>query len=257
MIETIKILVPEKTEELEYLLKIIDKCGGKIVFETYAGNNPGVCFYDKEQGQKLFRVGELNIGFNLIKIKTRQTVIKPRLTVLSDKFGEYLQVNWPTTSYYQFNLKQVYRRLSGHIKTLDHTGIDINPKLMAPGQFERLVNTVASSSYLVSHPENENWLFVIPRAKKIGPLLEIVGDAKYDYPEIHVDIQTDLTPKKVIEMFPPPYGYYDPNPKTGDYCVSVFVYTGWNDTSLRVDVRFFVPNFKWKEWLVKEGKRII
>ncbi|MFA6602979.1 MAG: hypothetical protein WCT01_04220 [Candidatus Shapirobacteria bacterium] len=267
MVKVIKIVVPETTEKLEYLQKILVDCAIKpnnradkptIVFETQKDVlNPTVSFDDEEKDSDQFWVGKMEVGFNLKKTDKKEIKSTgPELDILEDKFGQYLKVKWPNTSYYQLNFDLLYQRLRGHIVSLDHAGINIHPKIIEFGEFDRLINKLAKSSEVITYPTNDNWYFVVPEARETGPYFELVGDFKYKYPELQIDIQTDLTPKKVIEMFPQPYGYYDSNPKTGDYCVSVFMYTGWNDTSLRVDIRFKVDKPNWKERFVREGKRV-
>jgi hypothetical protein len=263
MIDTIKILIPRGTEKFEHFQKITDEWGGnvgdkgkpEIVFDTYLNDNPSVCFCDEKQGQNLFNVGKLEMGFNLPKKeKLSQPMAKPKVVVLSDKVGDYLHVKWPSFGYYQMNFEQLYQRLRGHIKALDHMGVNISPKLVAQEKYESLIDGLAKSSLLMSSPENEKWVFVVP--DKNGPMFELVGDFNYNYPEIQIDIQTDLTAEEIFKMFPPPYGYHDKNIKFIDYCVRVFVYTGWRDVSLRIDIRYLIPNFSHREWLMKNGRRL-
>lgn len=267
MIKVIKVVIPEETEKLEYFQTMIKDCQDKffnrnnkpaIIFETQKDIlNPTVCFIDEEKGYDQFWVGQMEVGFDLTKPNKKEAkTIRPELDILEDSFGRYLKVKWPNISYYQLNFEILYQRLKGHIVSLDHAGINIHPKIMKPGEFNRLIKKLAKSSELVSYPTNNNWYFVVPEERETATYFELVGDFKYKYPELQIDIQTDLTPNQVIEMFPKPYGYYDANPKTGDYCVSVFVYTGWIYTSLRVDIRFKVDKPNWKEWFIKEGKRI-
>ncbi len=268
MIKSVRTVIPEGTEKLEYFRKIIEDCETKfsnrankprVVFEIRPNLlNPFVSFDDDQAESDLFRVGKMEIGFNL-KVSDNKEVEEagPELDILEDNHGQYLKVRWPNSSYYQLNFELLYKRLRGHIISLDHAGININPKIIKPGEFDRLINKLAKSSELVVHPANTNWYFIVPELKETGPYFELVGDFKHKYPELQIDIQTNLSPKEVIEMFPPPYGYYDANPKTGDYCVSVFIYTGWQDTSLRVDIRFKVDKPNWKEWFIREGKRIL
>ena len=91
---------------------------------------------------------------------------------------------------------------------------------------------------------------------KRDPKFEFIYNFAYSYPEIQLDIQTNLSPKETLVLFPPPYGYYDSNTKTGDYCSTVFIYTGWKNVSLRIDLRFYVQNFSTVDWLLSKGSRV-
>ena len=269
MLKKIQILIPEETNKRKYFDEFLDEWGEienrgkgipKIEFNKSKGNDPKVIFCDDSISQKHFDVGKMELGINITAKESKKELrLQPKVEVLSDTNGGYLLVKWPNNSYYQMDLEQLYQRLHGHIKWLDHVGINVNPLLMGKDKYNNLLSSLAKSTFLIASPVNNKWIFVVPKAKEIGQLFELVGDFKFNYPEIQIDIQTDLSAKEVINMFPLPYGYHDPDPVREDYCVRIFIYTGWKNTSLRVDIRFQLadPNWKWKEWLLEEGKRII
>lgn len=263
MVKKIKIGLPKYTYKGEFLERFLVNPGTldqtpEIEFGKIKKNNPVISFINGGT-EKKFNIGEMELGFNL-KIKEDPVfLVQPVVEELNDKEGKYLLVKWPKANYYQMDLEQLFTRLNGHIKWLDHVGVNIYKPLMKGNEFDELIKILAKSTKLIASPVNKNWLFVVPEGQKIGPLFEIVGDFKFPYPEIQIDIQTDLSAKEVIKMFPKPYGYYDPDPILEDYCVRVFVYTGWKNTSLRIDIRFQIadPNWRWKEWLIREGNRVI
>jgi hypothetical protein len=191
----------------------------------------------------------------------------PSILVKSDHGGEYLEVKWPFATYDQLNFKQLYERIADQVISLDHVGVNINSRLLSKIEYEKLKKIVSESSCLCDHPSQKEWPFIIPASPeerqqgintgvKRDPKFELVYGFAYPYPEIQLDIQTKLSPKETLALFPPPYGYSNSDPVTGDYCSSVFIYTGWQNVSLRIDLRFYVPNFSHTDWLITEGSRV-
>ena len=186
----------------------------------------------------------------------------------SDALGDYLQVAWPFATYNQLNFQQLYDRVSNKIAFLDHVGVNMNPRLLSKAKYAKMKKMIASASCLYDYPFGKEWPFIIPASKKEqeegiktrikrDPKFEFVYDFEYLYPEIQLDIQTILSPKETLAIFPPPYGFNDPNPITGDYCSSIFIYTGWKNVSLRIDLRFNIPNANSTDWLINYGKKTI
>jgi len=287
VIENIEIIIPEKTIELDYLLKMLAMCNNAkvldnssvqatsdqrlkptITFVAKTAADPSFSFTGSGLEEECFYVGKLPIGFNQSKLETSlPNAKKPLITVKSDDTGEYLQVKWPFATYNQLSLKQLYTRTLEKLVSLDHVGVSINPRLLPNARYEKLKRMVAGSSYLCDYPSGKEWPFIIPASLaeqqqeiKVGvkrdPKFEFIYDFAYSYPEIQLDIQTNLSPKETLALFPPPYGYYDPNPETGDYCSSVFIYTGWRNASLRIDLRFYIPGFSSTDWLLSKGSRV-
>lgn len=287
IINNIEIVIPEKTIEFEYLLKILAMCNNTKIFDksltqatsdhnlkptiTFVAKptkDPFISFTGSGLEKECFYVGKLPISFNLNNSTTDpDNIKKPIIFIKSDSIGEYLQVNWPFTIYNQLNFKQLYSRVADKIVSLDHAGLHINSRLLLKARYKKMKKIVAGSSYLCEYPTGEEWPFIIPassteqqRGIKIGvkrdPKFEFIYNFKYFYPEIQLDIQTSLSQKETLTLFPSPYGYYDPNSKTGDYCSSVFIYTGWANVSLRIDLRFYIPDFNSTDWLLSNGSRV-
>lgn len=287
-INDIKISIPENTVELKYLQKILTMCEnvtviGKhsiqassdkelkptITFVTETVSDPSVSFITNTRSEKeSFWIDKLPIGFNLKRTSVdSKTSEKPQITKMSDGIGDYLQVSRPEATYSQLNFKQLYGRIIHKVISIDHVGININPHLLSKEKYEKIKKMVAERTFLSDYPYGKEWSFVIPtslveRRQKIktgvkrDPKFEFFYNFNCFYPEIQLDIQTNLSPKEVLGLFPQPYGYYDPTPLTGDYCSSVFIYTGWPNVSLRIDLRFYIPNFSHTDFLIKNGSRI-
>jgi len=288
VIDNIEITIPAKTIEFDYFLKILAMASNiKVVnkslvkatsdhnlkptltFVVKPTDDPSFSFTGHNLEKDCFSVGKLPICFNFNKpIIGSVNSKKPIIFVKSDNTGEYLQVKWPFATYTQLNFQQLYNRVVDKVVSLDHIGVNINPRLLPKARYEKMKKITAGSSCLYRYPTKQEWPFIVPASLseqqekiktgiKRDPKFEFVYNFSYPYPEIQLDLQTSLPPKETLALFPPPYGYYDPDPKTGDYCSSVFVYTGWANVSLRIDLRFYIPNFSSTDWLLSKGSRII
>jgi hypothetical protein len=266
VIDDIKIAIPEKTIDVEYLLKILAACNysnrklkPSITFVTKPVVDPSFSFTGFDLKPECFYVGKLPLMFNMEAPKVNSGKrIKPSIIIKKDTVGEYLKVKYPFATYDQLNLKQLFERVGDKIISLDHVGVNINPRLLPKSRYEKMKQIVARSSYLCDFPEKE-WPFIIPTFSgkpHQGPKLELVYDFVYPYPEIQLDIQTNLSRKETLALFPLPYGYHDLTPITGDYCVNIFIYAGWANVSLRIDLRWASNNFNLTNWLLDHGSRV-
>jgi hypothetical protein len=287
-INDIQISVPANTVELEYFKKILEMCKNvsivdensikissskklkpTISFVTETINNPSVSFITNTHLEKeSFWVDKLPVGFNLKKTSLNSKISeKPIVANTSDSIGDYLKVKWSNATYSQLNFKQLYNRITNKLLYVDHVGININPRLLSKEKYEKMKKMVADRTYLSDYPYGREWPFIIPtslaeRKHKVetginrDPKFEFVYDFAYPYPEIQLDIQTSLPPKDILGLFPQPYGYYDETPITGDYCSSVFIYTGWANVSLRIDLRFYITAKNLTDSLLNEGQRV-
>lgn len=275
MIKNLNILMPENTIGLNGLLNLFDlegKCHTQYFPQVNANvtnnSDPAIQVLSDSVIKEKYSVGNLKVSINNeIPIQEDIDYKKPKLKKLSDKYGDYLKVDWGFGVYHQLTFEELVRRLKSHIIGIEHIGIEINENLLQKEKYLKLKKTLASESFMYDFPFNKEWPFIIPVTKdefskdKITnedrfPKFELVYDFKYNYPEIHIDLQTDLPAKEILKLFPSPYGYYDDNPIEGDYCVSVFIYTGWRSVSLRVDIRFYIPEFNLTEFLIKKGARV-
>lgn len=287
-IDDIRISIPENTIELDFFQKILGVCKNSTVtdkdsiqissnkklkpivtFATETVSDPSISFNTNTYLEnECFWVGKLPVGFNLGKTSLNsETSKKPLVTNMHDNIGNYLEVKWPNATYSQLSFKQLYYRIKNKLLYVDHIGININPHLLSKEKYKKMKRMIADRTYLSDFPYGREWPFIIPtsseeRKQKIkngikrDPKFELVYDFVYPYPEIQLDIQTTLAPKEVLSLFPQPYGYYDSTPITGDYCSSVFIYTGWSNVSLRVDLRFNVTAKNLTDTLISEGRRV-
>ncbi len=286
-IENIEVALPKKTQDLKYLLKILKMCNNikihsnsliqttlnkkfkpTITFTTKATKDPMLSFTGPKLDKESFNVGKLPIIINSDYQETNSKATeKPSIITKSDKIGKYLQVKWPFATYNQLNFKQLFNRITTKVTSLDHVGVNINSRFLSKSRYKKMKKIIANSSCFYDFPHKKEWPFILPaslleqqKGIKLGikrdPKFEFVYNFAYPYPEIQLDIQTNLSPKKVLALFPPPYGYYDPTPKTANCCSSVFIYTGWANVSLRIDLRFYTPNYNWTDWLINTGKRV-
>jgi len=285
-IQNLEITIPEKTVELEYFFKIMGMCSNTKIkspalIEATSNpellpttslaikptNDPAISFQGKELGNDKYFIGKLPIGFNLTNENSAINLKKPKITIKADAVGDYSKIEWPYATYTQLSFKQLFERINNKVTGLDHFGIHINSKLLPSDRYEELKKQVAQSAYLIDYPHGYEWPFIMPASVeeqqngiKAGmtrdPKFEFIYNYKFRYPEIQLDLQLNIHPKEVLALFPKPYGYYDPDPVNGDYCSTVYIYTGWNNVSLRFDLRFYIPNFSSTDWLIENGKRI-
>lgn len=277
LINNIEVAIPDQTVELESLLKILSIVQSnsnktlkpQISFVTKRINSPTLSFVGKGLQQECFYVEKLPISFNsALPTYSYPDHKKPLIQIKTDSGGEYLKVQYPFATYSQLNFKQLFNRVSDKIVFLDHVGVNINPRLMSKTRYEKMKKIVSHSSCLYDYPFGKEWPFIVPATvqeqgqKTIeaginrNPKFEFVYDFEYLYPEIQLDIHTNLTPKETLARFPKPCGYYDSTPVTGDYCVNVFIYTGWAGVSLRIDLSWTRPNFDLTDCLINEGLRV-
>lgn len=279
LIDNIEVAIPEQTVEFESLLKILaiarsnpnKQLKPQISLVTKKINNPALNFTGKDLKKERFYVEKMPIGFNETrKTSSYQKQKPPLIQVKTDQWGEYLQVKYPFatyTTYSQFNFKQLFDRVGNKIVALDHVGVNINPRLMPKSKYEKMKKIVSRASWLCDYPFEKEWPFIIPATAKEqeqktiktgvnrNPKFEFAYDFKYPYPEIQLDIQTNLSPKETLARFPKSLGYYDSTPVIGDYCVNVFIYTGWAGVSLRIDLRWR-SNINLTDQLITQGLRV-
>ena len=276
LINNIEIAIPDQTVELESLLKILAAAQSnpnkqlkpQIYFVTKKINSPTLSFSGEDLQKECFYVEKLPIGFNAAPFADNYPDSKkPLIQIKTDREDEYLRVKYPFATYSQLNFKQLFDRVGDKIVSLDHAGVNINPRLMPKTRYEKMKKIVSHSSFLYDYPFGKEWPFIVPAtAKEQGqktiktginrnPKFEFVYDFEYPYPEIQLDIQTDLSPKETLARFPKPLGYYDSTPVTGDYCVNIFIYTGWAGVSLRIDLRWR-SNLNLTDQLISQGSRV-
>jgi hypothetical protein len=53
-------------------------------------------------------------------------------------------------------------RLAGHVRRVDHTGVNVPASAISPEQWRNLVYAIASVSTMYRYPTGEEWPFVLP-----------------------------------------------------------------------------------------------
>jgi hypothetical protein len=165
---------------------------------------------------------------------------------------------------------ELTRRLAGHVRRVDHTGVNLPACATPPESWQALVHGLAATSTMYRYPTGEEWPFVLPSTQDevlgdIGdfmvgrePRFELVHDQWVTQTLWQFALWTDLTRAELERLFPEPEGITP----TGleDVFRVVPVLSPWPELGIRFDLCFRPeegPN-PWEtgEWLVTEGGRI-
>lgn len=122
-------------------------------------------------------------------------------------------------------------RLAGHVKRIDHTGVNLPASATSSEQWRNLVSAIASASTMYRYPTGEEWQFAL---------------------------WTDLTRAELELMFPEPEGITLPGLE--EIFRVVRTYHPWPGPGIRFDLCYRIENSPsdWEtgEWLVTQGGRI-
>lgn len=167
-------------------------------------------------------------------------------------------------------LADLARRLAGHVRCVDHFGVNLPASTTSPERWRQLLSEVSSAAATYRYPTGEDWPFVLPstaaeladdiRAFVVGrePRFELVYDEWRTQPEWQFALWTDLTRAELEELFPEPDGMTFPGLETIFRVVSVR--HPWSGLGIRFDLCYRVDDgpTDWEtgEWLVTEGGRI-
>ena len=162
------------------------------------------------------------------------------------------------------------QRLAGHVRRVDHTGVNLPADATSAEQWRSLVSALASTSTMYRYPEGEEWPFVLPstsgelrddiRDFVVGrePRFELVYDESLVRTEWQFALWTDLTRAELELMFPEPEGITFPG--LDDIFRVVEVQHPWPGLGIRFDLCYRIEDSPsdWEtgEWLVTEGGRI-
>lgn len=187
-----------------------------------------------------------------------------------DALGLYYEVQTPSMLLHRLPIDELYKRLSGHLVRIDHTGLNLPSSELTKENWQTYLNTLAGQCNLYRYPSGEDWPFILPVTKgeftsditefPIGrePKFELVYDTYSIVPTIQIDVETDLLRTEVENLFPEPYGVSFP--ELADYFRTVYVDHDWRGLSIRFDIRFKEnnPSNDWNtgKWLVEDGGRI-
>lgn len=165
----------------------------------------------------------------------------------------------------KLHINDVSHKLSGHIKRIDHTGINLPTILFDELEYKNLLDYLSSNGNVYSYPTRKPWPFLLPATEyehkneitnfKIlrEPRFEFVYDKSTNVVCIQIDIETDLSKNEIEDLFPKEQGVYY------DGCTFKSIYLDYSDElDIRLDVRYKSTFGDWEsgEWLVCEGKRM-
>lgn len=288
-IEKIEMRFPNYSEfeikENEFLFKILSQLGNaekadndiiscgesglspSICFKKSKINNPQISFISSEDLKDSWKFGDLRLGFNLPETEeTKETRKEEKYKRLSDKVGNYIKLSLGNKKYDILTLEQLFKRFDGKLISLNHAGFNIGPDLLPEQDYFSFRKKMAERSNLYKYPTGEEWPFIIPSTDgefnnditnetiDRNPKLEIVYSKFHGKPLIQLDIDTNLSKDKVMELLPPPYGVsYD---DLKDFIRTIFIFTDWLGVILRIDLRFRSTGKDFGYWMIKKGGRI-
>ena len=175
------------------------------------------------------------------------------------------KVNKELCNIKKLHINDVSHKLSGHIKRIDHTGINLPTALFDELEYKNLSDYFSSNGNMYSYPTGEPWPFLLPVTEyeheneitnfKIlrEPRFEFVYDKYTDIVGIQIDIETDLSKNEIEDLFPKDQGVYY------DGCTFKAIYLDYSENlDIRLDVRYKSTYGDWEsgEWLVSEGRRM-
>lgn len=162
------------------------------------------------------------------------------------------------------------RRLAGHVRRVDHTGVNLPASATTREQWQDFVQSLAAVSTTYRYPTGEEWPFVLPSTPDelrddihdfvVGrePRFELVHDERATRTQWQFALWTDLTRAELELLFPEPEGLVFPGLE--DVFRVVPVRSPWPDLGVRFDLCYRLDDgpSDWEtgEWLVTEGGRI-
>ncbi|MEU8263260.1 hypothetical protein AB0C02_21845 [Micromonospora sp. NPDC048999] len=169
------------------------------------------------------------------------------------------------------DLAELTRRLAGHVRRVDHTGVNLPGRTTSPEQWRDLLLALASTSTLYRYPTGEEWPFILPstpdelrgniRDFVVGrePRFELVYEEWRTRTEWQFALWTDLTRAELELLFPEPEGITFPGLDEIFRVVPVN-HPWWPEVSIRFDLCYRIEggptDWETGEWLVTAGGRI-
>ena len=187
--------------------------------------------------------------------------------LINSKISNNFRRNESSSKVNKISIHEALYKLSGHVKRIDHIGINLPTMLFSKSEWKDLIKYFSNNSNIYNYPTGETWIFLLPVTEyeykndisdfKIlrDPKLEFVHDKYTNIIGIHIDIETNLMDSEIEELFPNIIHFEDL-----DFGAIYLDYR--KDLNIRLDIRHNYNTTKYGEWesgkwLVNEGKRIL
>jgi hypothetical protein len=213
-------------------------------------------------------VGSLYLYSDNSKVLPGQPQTYENTETKQDKLGSYYELNIGDIRINRLDIRELAKRLTGHVTRLDHWGVNMPTSMFTAEQWQEMLQRLAVASNVYNYPEEQPWKFILPATDNEfnnditdfpqgrEPRFELVHDTYGVVPELQIDIETDLTRQEIEGLFPAPYGIS--YPAVADYFRTVYVHHPWRGLNIRFDIRFAGKPSDWESgrWLVQKGGRI-
>ena len=254
MIEKIEYIFQKNSKNIE-LFNLLINLFKNVKYVTNINNEEIHIITSDLKPETIFRLDDINSNIQL------NIGDKKYLNILSRKNKNSKEL----CNIKRLNINDVSNKLSGHIKRIDHTGINLPTVLFDELEYQNLLDYFSSNGNMYSYPTGEPWPFLLPVTEyeheneitnfKIlrEPRFEFVYDKYTNTVGIQIDIETDLSKNEIEDLFPKDQGVYYKG------CTFKAIYLDYGaDLDIRLDVRYKSTYGDWEsgEWLVCEGKRM-
>ena len=254
MLEKIEYIFQKTSKNIEFFNLLINLFN-HIKYVTNINNEEIHIITSDLKPETIFRLDDINSNIQL------NIGDKKYLNILSRQKKN----NKELCNIKRLNINDVSNKLSGHIKRIDHTGINLPTVLFDELEYQNLLDYFSSNGNMYSYPTGEPWPFLLPVTEyeheneitnfKIlrEPRFEFVYDKYTNTVGIQIDIETDLSKNEIEDLFPKDQGVYYKG------CTFKAIYLDYGeDLDIRLDVRYKSTYGDWEsgEWLVCEGKRM-
>lgn len=277
IIKNIEIRFPDLSEKQKkdntFLFDIFSKFSAtkeslfpKTTFKKSNINYAQISFNTNDSSSESWVAKPLLFGFNVPE-KQEKLVDKPlrfQYEILEDSVGKYTKLTAGNEKYFILTMEQIFDRIENDIVNLNHSGMNIGPKLMSKDDYMRFKGLVGNKYLMYDYPTGEEWPFIIPATEKelkLGikdksidrnPKFEIVFSKYHPKPMIQLDINTNLSKQQAVKLFPKPYGVSLLGLE--NYFRTVF--TDYDDVLLRFDFRFNTTGKDIGYWIAEKGNQV-
>ena len=258
MLENIEYLFPNNAINIQ-LFDLFSTLFSDIPYATIHANQKIGLISSSLNPKTVFKINNdiTNIQFNIGNSKYLNLLNRKKENAKSGDLKETQRLS----------IIEVKTKLKGHVKRVDHTGINLPSSLYSKQDWDNLLKYFSTVSNLYSYPTGEPWPFLLPSTltenlNEINnftilrePRFEIVYDNYTDIVTIQIDIETDLSKSEVESLFPKNQGIYFHSLE--DSFKSIYLDYS-NHLDIRFDIRFNCSHnsFESGEWFVSDGRRI-